>query len=213
MKKHRETADAADDTEEIADFDPYIGLATASTWWELGKRATPLLDSKDQKRKELLENWRSAATTRLIEDRMPVAATAITTDALEIFITTILRLLELKYDGKPIGKDVADLTKIPLNLQLSEESQYLDMDEPADYFWAMEYILFFSELAHPKTGLGWLHAVARCKSCNVFFIKQRINQRNHSEACRIKAANRKSYAKKTPEQKKTKRGRPRHSTQ
>lgn len=193
--------------EDDPDFNPWLGLWVADTWWELGRRFMQLSDSNKEKRDVHLKNWSDHVTQKLMQDEMPLAATAVTVKTLDDFFNTLLPLLEKKYEGESISAEVAQLVKRKSDVHLLDKGKYLDHDEPSGYFWAAEYWMLFSDLSPPDENDGWLHAVTRCDACKVFFIKQRINQIYHSEACRVRAANRKSYAKKKADQSKNKRGR------
>jgi len=177
------------------DFDAYIGLAAASTWWELGKRLTPLLDLEGKAKERHLIEWSDKIKNNLLDEKMTIEAQIVTPDAVGQFAENVLKLLRKKYHKEPIARDVLSLIKNrKLLINDMDSTSYLQFEEPDESFWAFEYLLLFEELQPPKDGIGWLNAVAICESCSVFFIKQRSDQRYHSDACRMRLANRKSYS-------------------
>jgi hypothetical protein len=125
------------------------------------------------------------------------------------FIETVLDVLEQKFNGKPIAPKVRRLTKAENDFNVYDEDQYLDIQEPAHVFWAVEYDFLFSKMDKSIGGGGWLNAVARCADddCQKFFLKARSDQRHHSDACRTRSANRKAYERTARGH--TNRGRPR----
>lgn len=173
-------------------FDAYIGSAAATSWWELGK----WLSRRDDPRSLAL--WR----TRMIDDVGPgtVEAKAINPDRLREFAEDVYSLLERKYRGESIGRNIQDRVRAAASYVIHDEGDYLAWHEPDKVFWANEYRLLFMELREDTEGdpeqHGWREAVGRCAECNEFFVKARRDQLFHSTKCRTKAGNRVAYDRK-----------------
>jgi hypothetical protein len=192
------------------EFDSSLGLVTGATWWELAKNISPLLACSPEDRKKKIESWVNRIHRKMVEDDMEVSLPCVTPAALEKFVTTLLATLEKKYEGKSIAADVRRLTR-KQKLAITDDGQYIRYDELEDTFWSLEYHYLFLDMQRERSGKGWLNAVDRCGCCGVFFIKQRSDQRFHSDACRTRAANRKAYQERRGQRPHTKRGRPRIS--
>jgi hypothetical protein len=197
--------------EEVDEFDPFLGLLLGETWWKLGKNFGPALTGSDDDRAAYLAKWSAELREQLLEEEMKESLDAINPDSLRQFISTAMSLLEKKYDHGNIAKDVDRLTKKANEANIYDVGQYIDIQEPTEVFWANEYDFLFRDLVKPLEGRGWLNAVARCaaSSCQTFFIKQRKDQRYHTDACRTRTANREAYNKGKGSKPHTKRGRPR----
>jgi hypothetical protein len=200
---------SADDSE--SDFDPHLGLILGDTWWKLGKNFAAVLTVDGESRNQQLEDWAAAVRAELAEDGMNEPIGGVTGIAIEQFVGTVMDLLEKKFDGKDIACDVQRLTEKANDFRVTDAGRYLDIQEPADVFWAVEYDFLFSRLDKSLGGGGWLSAVARCADadCGAFFIKSRSDQRHHTPGCRTRSANRQAYGERTGLRSHTKRGRPR----
>jgi hypothetical protein len=201
------TAPASDEAEE---FDGYLGLVLADTWSQLGKNVARVFAVDGEAREQRLEEWTNKARADLAEAGMNEPIGGVTAPAILSFVETVLDLLEQKFDGKPIAHKVRRLTRNANAFNVYDDGQYLDMQEPAEVFWSVEYDFLFSKMDKSIGGGGWINAVTRCADpdCGKFFIKSRSDQRHHSDACRTRAANRKAYERSSPAGH-TKRGRPR----
>lgn len=195
------------------EFDPWLGLALGDTWWKIGKNFATILNVDGEKRQQNLEKWAVDVRKELAEDDMREAIEGVTPEAILQFISTVMKLLENKFDSKDIRADVSRLMQSSSKYNIYDTGQYLDFQEPPDTFWAAEYRFLLLDLDGARKGGGWLNAVARCADpeCNVFFIKSRTDQRHHTPACRTRSANRQAYAEKSGQRHHTKRGRPRLS--
>lgn len=195
---------------EPDEFDPSLGLLLGDTWWKLGKNIARILAVDGEVRSRRLEEWCEEVRTDLADSGMNEPMGGVTPAAILTFVETVMGVLEHKFDGKPIAETVRRLTKRANAFNVYDEGQYLDIQEPTDVFWAVEYDFLFSKMDKAIGGGGWLNAVARCADddCKKFFIKSRSDQRHHSDACRTRSANRKAYER-SGSCSHTKRGRPR----
>jgi hypothetical protein len=195
---------------EPEEFDAWLGLVLADTWWQLGKNVARVLAVKGTTRQQRLEDWAQKVRAELAKSGMNEPMGGVTWKAVFAFVETIIDILEQKFDGKPIARRVRQLTKDASAFNVYDDGQYLDIQEPESVFWSVEYDFLFSKIDKSIGGGGWLNAVARCADddCRKFFIKSRSDQRHHSNDCRTRSANRKAYTRAAPSGH-TKRGRPR----
>ena len=207
-KSAAEPRDSRKDDDD--EFDASLGLVLGDTWWKLGKKFAGALNVTGKTRTEYLDSWVADVRRELEAEGMNEPIGGVTPDAVMEFVSTVMDLLQNKYDGKPIARDVRRLTRKASDFNVYDTDQFLDIQEPAEVFWAVEYDFLFSRLDKAIPGGGWLNAVGRCADpeCNAFFIKTRSDQRHHTAACRTRAANRQAYSERT-ERSHTKRGRPR----
>ena len=175
--------------ERKEEFDPFLSLVLADTWWDLGRRLAPFIgDSGSQEQKTAsLRDWVSEAKV----DQDTDVIEALATDQLLRFVTTALALLERKYEGADIAADVRELVA-DARYDISDDGRMLTFIETPEAFWAWEYLYLFKEM-HSTNEPDWTTAVGRCEGCTVFFVKTRIDQRFHNDACRKKAANLRFY--------------------
>lgn len=172
------------------DFDPVLSMAVAGSWWDLGRRLAPFAGeaASPEQQTAALRDW--AAAILKDEDDQDVID-AVTEDGLRTFVATVLPVLERKFDGREIAAEVQRLISAA-SYYVSDEGHRLNMKETSEAFWAWEYLYLFNDM-HWTHKSDWITAVSRCAECNVFFIKTRIDQRFHSDACRKKAANLRFY--------------------
>jgi hypothetical protein len=147
----------------------------------------------------------------LAESGMNEPIGAVTPESIMAFVETVMDVLEQKFNGKPIAKTVRRLTKSANAFNVYDEGQFLDIQEPSEVFWSVEYDFLFAKMDKSIGGGGWLNAVGRCadEDCMKFFIKSPSDQRHHSDACRTRSANRKAYGERRGRRAHTRRGRPR----
>ncbi|HEV2738714.1 MAG TPA: hypothetical protein VGU66_09060 [Candidatus Elarobacter sp.] len=197
--------------DETDEFDPELNLALAPSWWQLGKRFAAVLNSEDGERNQVLEEWTAATRRQLEEDGMNEPIGGITPETVMDFVTTVMDVLERKFDGKSIAKEVVSRTRKANKINVYDDGQYLNIQEPSDTFWAVEYDFVFSRLDRSMASGGWLNAVARCADldCKQFFVKARKDQRYHTSECSMRARQREAYNKKKGSGSHTRRGRPR----
>jgi hypothetical protein len=195
---------------ENEEFDPTLGLLLGETWWQFGKNVARVRTMAGDERQRWLEEWAADVRVNLAEGGMTEPLGGITPAALLAFVEAVMDALEQKFDGKPIAKIVRRLTKKANDFNVRDDGQYLDIQEPPEVFWAVEFDFLFSKMDKAIRGGGWLNAVARCADddCRTFFIKSRSDQRHHSDACRTRSANRKAYERSVT-RRHTNRGRPR----
>jgi hypothetical protein len=138
------------------------------------------------------------------------AVPAITPETVMDFVTTTMSLLERKYEGGTIARDILRLTKHCNKFNVYDAGQYIDIQEQPHVFWSVEYKFLFQELDKFHSP-GWLTAVGRCADpeCNTFFVKARSDQRHHTNACRTRSSNRQAYGERIGTRAHGKRGRPR----
>ena len=193
------------------EFDPWIGLVLGDTWWRFGKNVARVTDADPHKSESALHAWIKEIRAQLEKDHMTEALEGVSEDTVMLFVTTVMSILERKFDGKNIAKDVLRLTKRSSDFNIYDRGRFLDFQEPSAAFWAVEYDFLFSRLDREVGGGGWLNAVARCSNsdCGIFFIKSRIDQRHHTATCRTREANRSSYKDQIGRQPHSRRGRPR----
>jgi hypothetical protein len=187
---------APPDEDEQQIFDPYLGLAVAGSWWVLGRWTNRLQSAEtESSRSDVLQAWATAVWDD-VQDCSPVRKTgAVTPEALDIFAGTVLSLLKDKFEGKPIADAVSRLIR-PNHLSVRDDGKFIVIDENVETFWAIEYVSLFGELDREDfEPPGWLNAVGICENdrCKLFFIKQRIDNRFHSDRCRTNSANRGAY--------------------
>jgi hypothetical protein len=192
------------------EFDPWLGMVVADSWWKLGKKFARILTTEGDARTKNLDEWVAEVCQALTKDSMEEAVPAVTRETLMDFVNTTMTLLERKYEGGAIAKDVLRLTKNGNRIHVYDVGQYVDIQEEPDTFWAIEYKFLFQDLDKFHAP-GWINAVGRCADpeCNTFFIKARSDQRHHTNACRTRSANRLAYVEKAGVPAHGKRGRPR----
>jgi len=192
------------------EFDPWLGLVVADSWWKLGKKFARILTTDSDLRARNVDEWVAEVRQKLTKDSMEEAVPAVTPESIVNFVETTMLLLERKYEGGNIAKDVVRLTKNCSRIHVYDVGQYIDIQEEPDTFWAIEYKFLFQDLDKFHAP-GWLTAVGRCADpeCDTFFIKTRSDQRHHTAACRTRSANRQAYVDKTGAPAHGKRGRPR----
>lgn len=179
------------------DFDPYLGMATADSWWLLGRRLAPFHRDEPEDRKMMAaERW----IGDLLKERDECyddEIAALTPERLRHFAEDVYVLLERKFHGEAIGAEVIERLRASADFDPREKGQYLDLFEPVNVWWANEYRALFLDLVEPKSGPSWLYAVDLCANerCRRFFVKQRSDHRFHAESCRSRAANQRSYQK------------------
>ena len=197
-----------DDDEE---FDSYLGMALGETWWQLGRNFAKVLGTSGESQQNHLEAWAAKIRQKLAEDDLSEPLAGVTPEAILAFVKTTMAILENKYQGRDVAREVKRLTKKIGDYNLYDAGQYLNYQEPVDVFWAVEYDFLFRNLDVSYKGGGWLNAVSRCEDsdCRAFFIKSRTDQRHHSDACRTRSANRRAYGERAGQAGHTKRGRPR----
>jgi hypothetical protein len=182
---------------ETEEFDPGLGLGVADTWWALGRRLAAFqAASTPQEENAYAERW----IAEILEDeneRFEDQRAALKPDRLREFARTVPELLERKFRGRSIAADAAGLMRACSQYDVREEAQFLDLYEPIDVWWANEYRLLFADLVDRSPYPTWLSAVGTCarEECGQFFIKQRSDQRYHSESCRARVANQRAYKK------------------
>jgi hypothetical protein len=184
---------AADDEE----FDPYIGITVADTWPKLGRLLATV--QSEAPRPEVLINLKRWIDELWDDNEVPYddALKAITPLRLLKFARDVQGLLERKFSGESIASEIRDRIAACGNFEIREEKTFVDLYEPPRVWWANEYRVLFADLVQPKSGKSWLHAVALCanEDCLKFFVKQRSDQRFHSEVCRARAANQRAYSR------------------
>jgi hypothetical protein len=82
----------------------------------------------------------------LAESGMNEPIGAVTPESIMAFVETVMDVLEQKFNGKPIAKTVRRLTKSANAFNVYDEGQFLDIQEPSEVFWSVEYDFL---LAHP----------------------------------------------------------------
>lgn len=191
-----EKSQAAAASRRRSDFDPFIGSGIAMTWWRFG---TSLSKARLIDPDSALITWDDAELEKWLkefQDEMgPRDAKFVSKTMIKRFVETTLRLLEAKYDGKPIAAEVKRLVRQAAAYQCVDVEGYLEMDEPGDCLLANEYRLLFLELGRPRDESGktdWRRAVGRCEQCHRFYVKQRLDQRFDTAKCRVRYANKKS---------------------
>ena len=179
----------SDLAEQRADFDPVLSMALADSWWDLGKKLAPFTagSATTEQQTAFLRGW--AAEVR--DDEDPDVVAAVTPDRLQLFVATVLTLLERKFEGGDIAEDVRALIA-DARFDVCDDGRRLRMTETPEAFWAWEYVYLFTEM-HSTSKSDWTTAVGRCSECNVFFVKTRTDQRFHGDACRKRAANVRFY--------------------
>jgi len=182
-------------------FDPAINAAVATSWYQLGKLLSIVKFSDDS---EKLERALSQWIRKLEIDEnlhLNVAPGTLSPSKLKAFARTVYEVLEKLFTGCDVSKKVRALTKAAATVSIRSDGQYLRFFESSDAFWAADYDIVFSEVTRPQTDAhkGWLEVASRCEldGCEVFFIRARGDQNYHSERCRLRAANRKAYNKRT----------------
>jgi hypothetical protein len=170
-------------------FDPRIGAYAAENWWQLG-RGIQLAQEQPDALAAVCED----VTRRLREDDYSpeeIQRLDLTAKRLGEFYRTTYELLEAKFKGRPIRWRFTELVQ-DHPPTYKDDGQYFNLSEDRNSFWAFEFEAVLSELGKPAKSKGWLAAVATC-TCGKFFVKSRSNQQHHSEACRLRSANRASY--------------------
>jgi hypothetical protein len=111
----------------------------------------------------------------LAESGMNEPIGAVTPESIMAFVETVMDVLEQKFNGKPIAKTVRRLTKSANAFNVYDEGQFLDIQEPSEVFWSVEYDFLFAKMDKSIGGGGWLNAVGRCadEDCMKFFISHR----------------------------------------
>ena len=167
----------------IEPFDSSLPIVVASTWRHLGELVSHLNSPKD------LARWAKAVCKR--NDVHQDVKAYITAEALRDFAGNVLEALKKKYAGQPIRTDVLCLTRGIESFKVREDGQYLEIEESAKTWWAMEYLAFFNALGKPARGShdDWLRAVTTCRQCGGFFIQQRKDQQFDRTDCRTKFNN------------------------
>jgi hypothetical protein len=169
------------------DFDPYLGLGVAQTWWDLG-RLLAIRDDPDK-----LKKW--ADSVRARADLGKAEVDAITLKGLTEFASTVYDLLKAKFGSERIGPTVRELVRGCAGFDFVDSGQYMRADEHGETFWANEYRLLFDAISKPDAGEGWITATGTCLDCGVFFVKGRRDQQYHNTLCRMRVANRRAYAR------------------
>jgi hypothetical protein len=183
------------------DFEAFLGLGLADKWWVLGKW-TSRIESADTKTAKLKVAREWAEEFRKREsDEFPSGAPRVTPERILEFSSTILRLLEQKFNAKPIADEVAKLVNHAASYVVNDEKggerdrKHLACVESEETFWALEYALLFRELTNGRQRDDWTYAVGFCAddNCGKFFIRRRPDQHFHSDKCRTNQANRAAY--------------------
>jgi len=175
--------------ERRQDFDPWLATAVADSWWDLGRKLAPFTAGSDPAEQQVafLRDW--AASIHKDEDADVIAA--VTPERLRQFVTTVLHLLERKFEGDNVAEDVRRLIA-DARYDVSDDGRRICFTETPEAFWAREYLYVFTEM-HSTNRSDWTTAVGRCGECNAFFVKTRSDQRFHSDLCRKRAANLRFY--------------------
>ncbi len=185
--------------EEAPDFEPTIGLAIADTWWALGRRLHAFHPDEpaDHRRAAAVEWIEYLFKDGEKEDWYDDALVALTPAQLQTFAEDLHALLERKFRGEPIGKDVLERIRPSAGFTIDESEQFIELRESVDVWWANEYREVFLEMEKREKSPSWTFAGAYCANerCKRFFIKRRPNQQYHSEACQARSANQRSYRK------------------
>lgn len=168
------------------DFDPYLGVVCADTWWDLGK----LLARRDDKA------WiakQIPAWTKEIDD--PAYRRYVTVEAVQGFANRIYDLLRRKYKGESIIDEARLIAAQAARGAYRDNGRYLEYDEDPDVYWATDtrFVLNDLEKSIDESEIGWLNAVEECRECGTFFVKQRRDQIFDTAKCRTKFTNRDSY--------------------
>lgn len=193
--------------QDRARFDPSYSGILVPTWGKLGYWTQQLMHAEDDvSRRKVLDEWTEEIHEEHAE-RWPrtrqAVEQAVTPDAIDRFVKTVLDLLERKFTGKPIAARVNELIA-PLKLTASDDDGYLSMPYSPRSLWAEEYLLIFTDLARPRDGKGWHDAVHYCNKCKRFFIRARRDQKFCSDKCRTDVGNARTYQQRK-QKKRTKR--------
>lgn len=199
MSSTTELTEITDNEDDEHGFDSSLGSAIADSWWALGKLLAPFhRDERDESKAEAaiayICQFFEDGTAQWTEDTV----NALTPERLRAFAEDLNDLLERKYHGGPIAAEVLSRVRHSSNYTADEAKQFLRLRESPDVWWANEYRVIFNDLAERTEGHAWLEAVTVCANdrCRRFFVKRRPDQRFHSEACRARVANQRSYRKK-----------------
>ena len=168
------------------DFDPYLGVICADTWWDLGK----LLAHRDD------GAWiakQIPAWTKEIDD--PTYRAYVTVETVRSFANRVYDLLRRKYQGEPIVEEARSSAELAARGVYRDNGRYLEYDEDPDVYWAIDtrFVLNDLEKSVDENDIGWLNAVEECRECGTFFVKQRRDQIFDTAKCRTKFTNRDSY--------------------
>ncbi len=177
--------------EEEQQYDPWLGLAVADTWWELGRWANKIRSAATEKgRLAIAREWADQANA----DDEPAPTYVVKPTELIEFVDTSVDLLERKFNGKPIAGKVNQLIAPMHGLRYKDDDGFLARVETSAAFWAIEYTFLFDDLER-RDESTWTKAVGYCENeaCGRFFIRQRIDNRFDSDRCRTNTANRKAY--------------------
>ena len=180
-------------------YRPYIGLAVAPTWGDLGRWVNRIRAAETNAAQlEVALKW--ADEVHPVADRQqdygPQLEYSVEPGDLIVFTNTVVDLLERKLKGKPIAADANNLIAPMGAIVFEDREQNFVARESRDAFWALEYYYLFSRLASDPL---WWKAVGYCDNdtCRKFFIKQRRDNRFDSDKCRQNASNRQSYRLRT----------------
>jgi hypothetical protein len=172
------------------EFDPYLPVAIADTWYALGLRVNPIVRAQtDSERLRLAKAWAEILNRGLARDRYKPES------VLE-FAITLNNLLERKFDREPIAAEVRRLIERRGACSVEDrDDHHLIVLEDEREFWSLEYRSLFMCLKFTGPE-DWRNAVNRCSNvkCRRFFIKQRGDHIFCSDKCRMAQRNREAYA-------------------
>jgi hypothetical protein len=167
------------------DFDPYIGVICAESWWDLGKLLAHRTDPA----------WIAKKIPFWTKDSHPDFKGNVTVESVQRFAVEIYDLLRRKFNDEPIAAEAQAIGRRAAQAVYRDAGPMLELDETSDVFWAIETKFVLDDLCRPfkLNAGGWLEAVDVCRECEEFFVKQRRDQIFDTAKCRTKFANRDAY--------------------
>jgi hypothetical protein len=182
------------ESDEPVGYNPYLGLAVADTWWDLGRWVNRLRAAETSaERAKIAREW--ADEVNADDDPRDYS---VNPGELISFAHIIVDLLEQIFNGKPIAAEVNRLIAPVRQLRYEDDGRFLTRRENRAVFWAVEYSYLFDDLERRDNSV-WSKAVGYCDNdaCRKFFIRQRVDNRYDRDKCRTNAANRKYYKRRT----------------
>ena len=172
-------------TKAKLDFDPYLGVICAETWWDLGK----LLARRDD------PTWIAKQIPGWTKESHPDYKGYVTVEAVQSFANRIHDLLRRKFHEESIALEAAAIVRVVAQGVYRDDGAMLELEETHDVYWATETQFVLNDLNKPTAeGAGsWLEAVDECRECGEFFVKQRRDQIFDTAKCRTKFTNRDAY--------------------
>lgn len=167
------------------EFDPYIGVICADSWWDLGK----LLAHRND------PGWITKKIPVWTKDSHPDFKGNVTVESVQHFAGEIYDLLRRKFNEEPIAEEAQAIIRRAAQATYRDAGPMLELDETSDVFWAIETKFVLDDLCRPfkADAGGWLEAVDVCRECGEFFVKQRRDQIFDTAKCRTKFTNRDAY--------------------